>query len=426
MQVATPAVRAHRQPGRLELRAFAGLSLASAAISIDLILPAFGRIRTDLGLAPDSAATAGLVTAFFLGMAVGPIPFGLLADRFGRRWVLLSTCALFVGGALAAAAVPSLHWMLCGPVRLGARRGGLRVIAVATIRDRFVGADMAREMAFAMAVFVIVPVIAPALGAGLIKFMPWRGTFVICAVFGVNPGRVVAAMPETLPVERRQPLQLRQVGVATMAIVRSRGALLYTLASVAVFGSFSSYLATSERVIDEVVRSPLVVPVRLWWHRRPHGCRLAGGRSQRRTHRARSADPAERCSVYTISAVAMYAVSRSCRRAPNFWPFIVLLSIVLVVYNVLLPNLNSAAMVPVGHVAGTAAAVYATVTTAAGAVFGERLDKAFDGTVNPFSLAFAVAGIIALALVLALRSARGPRGTLTACPARCCSMSAMF
>ena len=66
----------------------------------------------------------------------------------------------------------------------------------------------------------------------------------------------------------------------------------------------------------------------------------------------------------------------------------------------LFPNLNAAAMSPVGHVAGTAAAVYATVTTAAGAIVGARLDNAFDGTVNPFSLAFAVAGVISLVMVL--------------------------
>jgi DHA1 family bicyclomycin/chloramphenicol resistance-like MFS transporter len=75
----------------------------------------------------------------------------------------------------------------------------------------------------------------------------------------------------------------------------------------------------------------------------------------------------------------------------------------LVGHNVLFPNLNSAAMIPVGHVAGTAAAVYATVTTAFGAIVGSWLDRAFDGTVNPFSLAFAVAGVVALAMVLGLR-----------------------
>ena len=384
------------------MRAFAGLSMASAAISIDLILPAFGRIRADLGLAADSSATAGLVTAFFLGMAVGPIPFGLLADRFGRRWILLITCALFAGGAIAAAIVPSLHWMLWARFAWGLGSAGLRVIAVATIRDRFVGAHMAREMAFAMAVFICVPVVAPALGAGLIKIMPWRGTFVICAVFGILIAAWSLRLPETLPVARRQPLQLRQVGIATMAIVRSRAALIYTLASVVIFGAFSSYLATSERIIGDVFHR------RSWFPYVFGGTAILMGISSMTVGRNVQRIGVDRLIrwavvVYTAAAVAMYVVSASSDGHPSFWPFIILLSLVLVGYNVLLSNLNSAAMVPVGHVAGTAAAVYATVTTAGAAIIGQRFDKAFDGTVNPFSLAFVVAGLISLVMVLALR-----------------------
>lgn len=396
------AVDVRRQPSRLELRAFAGLSMASAAISIDLILPAFGRIRADLGLAPDSAATAGLVTAIFLGMAFGPIPFGLLADRFGRRWVLFASCALFVGGALTAAAVPSLHWMLWARFAWGLGAAGLRVIAVATIRDRFVAADMAREMAFAMTVFMLVPVVAPALGAALIKVMPWRGTFVVCAAFGVAIALWSLRLPETLPVDRRQPLQLRQVWVASAAIVRSRAALLYTLASVAIFAAFSSYLASSERVIDEVFHR------RSWFPFIFGGTAIlmgVGSMTVGRNVERIGLDRLIRWSLmaYTAAAVAMYALSRSAGGRPSFWPFLILLALVLVGHNVLFPNLNAAAMVPVGHVAGTAAAVYATVTTAAGAIVGSRLDRAFDGTVNPFSLAFAVAGIVALGLALGLR-----------------------
>ena len=390
-----------RQPSHLEVRAFTGLSLASAAISIDLILPAFSRIRADLGLAADSAATAGLVTAFFLGMAVGPIPLGLLADRYGRRSTFLATCALFITGALLAAAAPTLGLMLIARFVWGLGAAGLRVIAVAAIRDRFVGADMAREMAFAMTVFACVPVFAPVVGAGLIKFMPWRGTFVVCAGFGMVLALWSLRLPESLPVERRQPLQLRQVGVATMAIVHSRAALLYTLASVAVFGSFSSYLATSERVIDEVFHRRSWFPFVFGGTAILMGAAsMAVGRSVERI----GLDRLIRWALfgYTISAVLMYAVSRGAGGRPNFWPWIALLAIVLVFYNVLFPNLNAATMIPVGHVAGTAAAVYATVTTAAGAVVGERLDKAVDGTVNPFSLSFAIAGLVALGLVLAV------------------------
>ena len=375
--------------------------MASAAISIDLILPAFGRIRSDLGLAPGSAATAGLVTAFFLGMALGPIPFGLLADRFGRRWVLLGTCALFVGGALGAAAVPSLRWMLWARFAWGLGAAGLRVIAVATIRDRFGGADMAREMAFAMTIFILVPVVAPALGAGLIKVMPWRGTFVVCAAFGAAIAVWSLRLPESLPVDRRQPLRFRQVWVATAAIVRSRPALLYTLASVALFGAFSSYLASSERVIAEVFDR------RSWFPFIFGGTAILMGMSSmavgRNVERI-GLDRLIRLSLiaYTAVAVAMYALSLSAGGRPSLWPFLILLSLVLVGHNVLFPNLNAGAMEPVGHVAGTAAAVYATVTTAAGALIGSRLDRAFDGTVNSFSLAFALAGVVSLALVLAV------------------------
>jgi DHA1 family bicyclomycin/chloramphenicol resistance-like MFS transporter len=398
-------LEARRQPSRLELRAFAGLSMASAAISIDLILPAFSRIRSDLGLAPGSAATAGLVTAFFLGMAVGPIPFGLMADRFGRRLVLLATCALFVGGALAAAVVPSLHWMLWARFAWGLGAAGLRVIAVATIRDRFVGADMAREMAFAMTIFILVPVVAPVLGAGLIKIMPWRGMFVVCAVFAAAIALWSLRLPETLPHDARQPLQLRQVWIATLAIVRSRAALLYTLASVAIFAAFSSYLASSERVVDEVFHR------KSWFPFIFGGIAIlmgAGSMSVGRNVERIGLDRLIRWSLvaYTGAAIAMYSVSLSAGGHPTFWPFIILLAVVLVGHNVLFPNLNAAAMVPVGHVAGTAAAVYATVTTAAGALVGSWLDHAFDGTVNPFSLAFGVAGVVALGMVLALRLPR--------------------
>ena len=376
--------------------------MASAAISIDLILPAFGRIRTDLGLAPGSAATAGLVTAFFFGMAVGPIPFGLLADRFGRRWILVITCLLFVGGAVGAAAVPSLHWMLWARFVWGLGAAGLRVIAVATIRDRFVADEMAREMAFAMAVFVVVPVIAPVLGAGLIEVIPWRGTFLICAGFGAIIALWSLRLPETLPVERRQPLQVRQVGIATMAMVRSRPALIYTLCSVVIFGAFSSYLATSERIIGDVFHRTTWFPYVFGGTAILMGlASMAVGRNVQRIGLDRLIRWA--MAAFTTVAVAMYVLSVAAGGTPSFWPFLILLSLVLVGYSVLLPNLNSAAMVPVGHVAGTAAAVYATVTTAGAAIIGQRFDKAFDDTVNPFSLAFALAGVLSLVMVLALR-----------------------
>ncbi len=400
MMVADAAVT--RQPSRLELRAFAGLSMAASAISIDLILPAFGKIRADLGLPAGSPATAGLITAIFLGMAFGPIPFGLLADRYGRRWVLIASCALYVGGAVVSAAVPSLRLMLIARFAWGLGAAGLRVAAVAAIRDRVVGADMAKEMAFAMAVFMIVPVIAPVLGALLIKVMPWRGTFLVCAAFGTAIGLWSLRLPETLHLDDRQPLHLRQVWVATMAMIRSRPALLYTLASVGLFGAFSSYLASFERIVDDVFHR------RGWFPYLFAGTAILMGIASMTVGRNVQRIGLDRLIrntlvVYTAVCVLMAALSRVADGVPSFWPFVILLALVLVGHSVLFPNLNAAAMEPVGHVAGTAAAVFATVTTAGGALVGWRLDQALDRTVNPFTLAFAIVAVAALALVLGLK-----------------------
>jgi MFS transporter, DHA1 family, multidrug resistance protein len=394
--------RLRGQPSPAELRAFAGLSMAASAISIDLILPAFGKIRQDLGLAPDSAATAGLITVIFLGMALGPIPFGLLADRFGRRPVLFASCALYVSAAIAASALPTLHWILLARFLWGVGAAGLRVVAIATIRDRFVGADMAREMAFVMTIFILVPVVAPVIGTLMIKVIPWRGTFLFCAVFGAVIALWSVRVPETLPAGQRQPLQFRQVWIASRAIAQSRAALVYTLAGVAIFGAFSSYLASFERIIGDV------------FHHRPWFPFVFGGTALlmgagsmtvgHSVHRI-GLDRLIRWSLiaYTAAAAAMWILSRAGGGRPSVWPFLVLLALVLVCHNILFPNLNAAAMVPVGHVAGTAAAVFATVTTAVGAFVGSRLDNALDGTVNPFSMGFAVAGAVSLALALSIR-----------------------
>ncbi len=68
------------------------MAMAATALAIDTMLPAFPEIREGLGLAPDSTAVAGLVTAFLLGQGLGLIPAGLLADRFGRPWPSFSSC----------------------------------------------------------------------------------------------------------------------------------------------------------------------------------------------------------------------------------------------------------------------------------------------------------------------------------------------
>ena len=390
----------------LEYRAFLGFAMAATALSIDLVLPAFSRIRTDLGLAPGSAATAGLITSFFLGLALGQIPWGLLSDRRGRHVTFRASGALFVLGAVGATLSPSLGLMIACRFVWGLGSAGMRLTTTAMVRDRFVGAAMAREMSFIWTVFMTVPVLAPSIGSLLIRVFPWRSTFAFCALFAIVLLVWHVRMPETLPAERRQPMALRQLAVAGRAIAASPAALGYTLAMMPAFAAFSSYLASSERIVGDV------------FGRRDQFALVFGGVALMMTVAAVTVGRRvvriglERLIVRAMVAYLLFAtvaliIARSAGGRPGFWPYMSVLAVALACHNVLFPNLNAAAMVPVGHVAGTAAAIIGTVSTVFGALAGAAIDHAFDGTVNPFSGACVVAGVLSLAAVLWV-ARRGP------------------
>ena len=187
---ATPASRAiEPAPARFgprELLAFISATMALMALAIDLMLPAFDDIRSDFGLDPDSGEAASVITVFFLGLAVAQVFYGPLADRFGRKPILYSGIVVYIAGAIGSALAPSFELLLVARFVWGIGAAGSRVVAVAIVRDRFVGNQMARAMSQIMAIFVLVPVFAPPLvGASIIAVAPWRAVFWFCVVWAI-------------------------------------------------------------------------------------------------------------------------------------------------------------------------------------------------------------------------------------------------
>ena len=94
-------------PGRRRIRVGSGMftfvlamGMAVTALGIDSVLPAFPEIREAMGLDEDATEVAGLITFFLIGSSAGLLPAGLLADRYGRRSVMLGGLVLYVAGAL--------------------------------------------------------------------------------------------------------------------------------------------------------------------------------------------------------------------------------------------------------------------------------------------------------------------------------------
>jgi MFS transporter, DHA1 family, multidrug resistance protein len=400
--------------GQRELIAVLAMSMALTALGIDLMLPAFAEIRADLGLAPASPAVAGVVTAYFLGLAFGQLVAGPVADRFGRRTTLYLGYALYGVGALVSAVAPTLGAVLVARFVWGVGAAGPRVAAVAMVRDRFEGAAMSRVMSSIMAVFVLVPVLAPAVGAGVLAVSSWRWLFALCALAAGGLALWARRIPETLRDEHRiERLQFRPVLRAARLVLTTRQTVTYMLAMTAFYGAFFSYLGSSENIVGETYGRPGAFPVVFGVVAATMGVAMVvNGRIVERLGLLRLAHGA--LVAYVVVATVYLAVALAAEGRPPLGFYIAGTAALLAAHALLIPNLNTIAMGPMAAVAGTAASVIGAVQVAVGALIGALIDRAFDGTIRPLATGFLLCGVFGLGLVLASERGRlfGPADPL--------------
>jgi len=374
--------------------ALLSLTMALTAISIDLMLPAFGEMRAFFGMDPDSSEISATVTALFVGLAAAQMIYGPLSDRFGRRPLLFVGFGLYVTGAVGAALAPTFGLMLVSRVIWGAGAAGARVVSLAIVRDSYRGDQMARIMSLLMAIFIMVPVLAPSIGAGIVVILPWQAVFWFCVLYAtVVAGWCAIRLPETLDPAARIPLRFERVSRAARAVLSQRAAMAYALALMLLFGVFSSYLGSSQVIVDDVFglgdRFPLVfggLAALMGVAALANAAVVERFGSQRIVHSV--------VGGYVVAAVALVVLSVTTGGRPGFWPFILILALLLFANAILTPNLNTLAMDPMGEMAGTASALIGTAQIGGGALIGTLIDRAYDGSVTPLAIAFLVVGLL--------------------------------
>lgn len=373
--------------------------MAMGAMAIDIMIPAFPEMRSEFGMSPDSTDVGWIVTAFFLGVAIGPWLYGPASDRFGRKKPLIVGTCLYIACALLACLAPTWGWVKVSRFVWGLAAGAPRAIATAMIRDRYEGDAMARLMSTIMAVFLLVPILAPGFGAVLIVIFPWRSVFVFPAVFGLILLIWSRRLPETLSPERRRPFTWRSVGLAAREVVTHRQTVTFTLAVMFLFSVLTAYLAGSEVIVEDVYGYGAWFPIIF-------GC-VAFVFSMNALNNARLVRTYGNIPLIrrllagaVASALFFLAIAWFSDGSPAFWLYMAAIMIVVPIAQGLGPLCNTAAMSPVAHIAGTASSVMATVTTAGGALLGGFASDHFDGTIRPLATWFFV--FIAMAAVMVM------------------------
>lgn len=383
---------------RVELVAMLAMTMALGALGIDLMLPAFDAMRAGLGLEPGATAIAGTVTAYFLGLAGGTVLWGPMSDRIGRRPTLFISYALYAVGALACAVAPTLAVLLAMRFVWGFGAAGARVVTFAVLRDTHEGDEMSRLASHIMAVFILVPVVAPTLGAAIVSVASWRWVFGICVIAAALVALWCIRLPETLRPEFRSPAGLHRVVLAARVVLGNRVTVGYTLSMTALFGVFISYLGSAELIFSQAFDQADNFPLIFGALASVMGAAmLLNARIVRSVGAGRLTDRV--LVVYLVVAVVLAGVTLTSGGHPPLPVFLVGLGLLFGCHALLIPNMNAIALGPMAEVAGTASSVMGASQLGLGALFGSLLDHAFDGTVTPLVLGFLGYGLVAAGLV---------------------------
>jgi DHA1 family bicyclomycin/chloramphenicol resistance-like MFS transporter len=375
-----------------ELVALLASAMSLVALAIDSMLPALGTIADDLGARGPNDRQL-VLTVFFAGNTGGQLLYGPLTDAIGRRRAMLAGLTVLALGTLLSLFATSFAMMLAGRVIQGIGAAGPRIVSLAIVRDMVEGRAMARIMSFISAVFILVPIVAPSIGQGVLALGSWRAIFGVLLAFTIAVAIwFTLRQPETHPVERRRPLSVRPVASAILEVLRTGQTLRYTLAAGLVFAALIAYLATAQQIFGEQYALGASFPLYFAALAASLGvASLINGRLVMRFGMKRLSAAALRVSV-TVSALFLAVAFATGGHPPLSW-FMGYMLLVFFCNVLLFGNFNALAMERVGHIAGSAASVIGSLTSLVSTLVGTPIGRAYDGTVRPL-----VAGLFVMTL----------------------------
>lgn len=373
-----------------------GLLSALPPLAIDLGLPAIPALQTAFHTGIGEATRT--LTVFLLGFSVGPILFGPLSDRYGRKPVLIAGLGLFSLAAIACAYADQIGTLLLLRLLQGIAAGAAAALPAAIVRDVFSGPAALSRQSYVALVNSVAPLVAPLLGAGLLTLGSWRLIYaalgaigfllLLLGIFGYQESRPQAAQ------NQRQQNAFSAAVHAYGQVLRSRPYLIHTALLATSFGTMFAYITGSSAVFidmlgvsNSVYGALFAVTAAGTIVGAAAGARLAKRWSQDRMLTAGvigSAVVSLALLAAALSGVGSIAVVAGCVVLSN------------ICAGVVMPNATHQALAPVGHVAGSAAALLRSMQMLAGATAG-ALVGLFAG--NQLTV---MAGVMTLSALLGL------------------------
>jgi DHA1 family bicyclomycin/chloramphenicol resistance-like MFS transporter len=232
------------QPGLLRFAVILALLSMIGPFAIDMYLPAMPEIARDL--ASSEAAIQATITSYFAAFGIAQLVYGPWADASGRKPPIYFGVAVFLVGSAGAALTGTLEGLIAWRFLQGLGGAAVMVVPRAIIRDRHTGAEATRLMALIMLVISISPMLAPLAGSAVIAVAGWRAIFgVLCVTALASLTLTATALPETLAVEHRTPVNLRALRRGAAILLSDAKFIGLTFVGALGMGSFFIFIASA-------------------------------------------------------------------------------------------------------------------------------------------------------------------------------------
>lgn len=394
MQASQSTTKTVAAPG-VEFVVLLALTISLVALSIDSMLPALPEIAADLG-ARDPNDRQMVITILFAGFGIAQILYGPISDSVGRKPAIYAGFLVFILGSVICILADDFNTMLVGRFLQGFGAAGPRTVVVAMVRDRYEGRAMARIMSLVTSVFILVPVLAPSLGQGILLLANWRAIYWMLLILGLfTAGWFALRQDETLDLSRRRELSLGRILRAVVEVFRNRTALGYMTATGLVFGAFVGYLASSQQIFQEMYGAGKLFPIYFGILAISFGAAsLLNARLVMRFGMRLLSNRAQLAHTLLSAAFVIVAVAYSGQPPLSF--FVAYMMVTFFMVGIMFGNFNALAMAPLGHIAGVGAAVIGAFTTFVSVGCGAVIGAAYQGTILPLVIGFAILGVFSL------------------------------
>jgi DHA1 family bicyclomycin/chloramphenicol resistance-like MFS transporter len=382
-------------PGQREMVVMMAMVMALNALAIDSMLPALPAIGEGLGVTVANDRQY-VISTYLLGIGFGSLLYGPLSDRFGRKGVLVPALFAYVAFSIGCGLATSFPMLLALRFGHGIVSAALGVIVVAVIRDLFSGDAMAKRLSMIFLVFMIVPAIAPTMGAGVAAIAGWRSIFIVLAAMGIVMLFWLRRLPETLDPADVRPLDLRTMIAGWATVTRHRRAAGYMFASGMMQGSLYGYLNSSEQIIADVFQARNLFPLVFAFV--ATGIAIANFSNAAIVERF-GARRVSQSAVFAFMATASAQILVALSGGETLWMFTALMMVNVGLIGFIGSNFGSIAMEDFGHMAGVASSYQSFAKTLLAVTVGALIGQQYDGTTLPLAYAFLISGVVGLALV---------------------------